>query len=99
MKKKYWILSGVIGFLVFTLIFDIATLNPLNLAWINGSDPIDSYLSWHFFRYSRWQVPIGVISNFGITSTFGIIWADMVAGLAIPIKILSNWLPEPFQYF
>lgn len=53
------ILSGLIGAIVFILIYGIEVLSVTNDAWLcNSEDLTQHYLGWVFFRDSNWNFPI-----------------------------------------
>ena len=53
------ILSGIIGAIVFILIYGIEVLNVTKDAWLcNSEDLTQHYLGWVFFRESSWNFPI-----------------------------------------
>lgn len=71
MKEKIWewtkkhkiglltVLSGLIGAIVFIIIYGIEVLNVTNDAWLcNSEDLTQHYLGWVFFRDSNWTFPI-----------------------------------------
>lgn len=87
---------GVIGFL--TLV-GYRVLDPTNIAWLNISDPSTYYLGWEFFRFSRWDFPIGLNPHYGLDISNAILYSDSNPLFAIIFKIFSGSLPEPFQYF
>lgn len=84
----------------FLLTVGIGPLDPRNLAWILGRlDPTQHYLGWMFYRHSDWSFPIGLNPHFGLDLSSSIVYSDSIPLLAIPLKVISPYLPEHFQYF
>ena len=88
----------IIGFLAFYLVVGPKALDPSNLWWINGIDPVQHYLGWAFYRHGPWAFPVGLNPNFGLEISSSIVFSDSIPLLAIPLKLFSAWLSEPFQY-
>lgn len=74
------------------------TLNPQNLAWLIGVDPIQHYIGWAFFREGPWMLPIGMNPGYGLDLSSSIVFADSVPLLAFIFKPFSFALPNTFQY-
>ena len=89
----------LIGLGAFVTIAGPHFLNPLNIAWLAGGDPLQHYLGWVFFRNSPWEWPLGLSPKYGMEFSNSIVYTDSIPLLAIPFKALSFLLPEPFQYF
>lgn len=91
----YPILIGVSAFLV---IAGPRFLDPTNVAWLVGGDPLQHYLGWAFYRNSPWTWPIGLNPLYGMEFSNSIVFTDSIPLLAIPFKVISQFLPAPFQY-
>ncbi len=95
------ILSGLMGALVFLMVYGWRVLDFTNVAWLrsSGGDMTAHYLGWVFYRNTPWQWPIGLLD--GITSPykFSVIYMDSIPLFAFIFKLLSPILPEIFQYF
>ncbi|MDP4028818.1 MAG: DUF6311 domain-containing protein [Gallionella sp.] len=89
----------LLGILFFLWLYGAAILNPAETGWMLHGDPAQHYLGWEFFRREPWSLPLGRIENFGAPLTASIVFTDSLPLLAIPLKLLSPWLPETFQYF
>jgi len=101
---KYWrntslfFLAALIGCLAFWLIAGWQFLNPANVSWLQGGDPLQHYLGWAFYRNSPWSWPIGLSPLYGMDFSNSIVFTDSTPLLAIPFKLISQFLPYPFQY-
>jgi hypothetical protein len=73
-------------------------LDPTNIAWLVGGDPLQHYLGWAFYRNSPWSWPIGLNPAYGMDFSNSIVFTDSIPLLAIPFKAIALFLPEPFQY-
>ena len=91
----YPILIGISAFLV---IAGPRFLDPTNVAWLVGGDPLQHYLGWAFYRNSPWTWPVGLNPLYGMEFSNSIVFTDSISLLAIPFKVISQFLPAPFQY-
>ena len=91
----YPIFIGVIAFLV---IAGPRFLDPTNVAWLVGGDPLQHYLGWAFYRNGPWTWPVGLSPLYGMEFSNSIVFTDSIPLLAIPFKAISQFLPQPFQY-
>lgn len=90
--------AALIGFLAFWTVAGLPFLNPTNVAWLQGGDPLQHYLGWAFYRNSPWTWPIGLNPMYGMGFSNSIVFTDSTPLLAIPFKLFSQFLPYPFQY-
>jgi len=95
------LLPGVVAFL---LVVGLRPLIPTNIAWLTEPDPAMQYMGWAFYRHEPWtavglSTPIGTNAGYGLELGSSILYADAVPLLAMLLRPLSSWLPEPFQYF
>ena len=74
------------------------TLDPQNLAWLIGVDPIQHYIGWAFYREGPWTIPVGMNPGYGLDLSSSIVFADSIPLLAFIFKSVSFFLPETFQY-
>lgn len=73
-------------------------LDPSNVAWLVGGDPLQHYLGWAFYRNSPWTWPVGLNPLYGMEFSNSIVFTDSIPLLAIPFKAIAQFLPHPFQY-
>ncbi|MBU1203105.1 hypothetical protein KKH39_03660 [Patescibacteria group bacterium] len=94
------LLSGLIGLGIFMFVYS-ETLDPRYDAWIftTGHDTTQSYVGWIMYRNSDWTFPIGIAKNYAYPIGASISSADSIPILAIPFKVIRNFLPTTFQYF
>lgn len=94
------IVTGILGMLVFVMIYGIKVCNPVYTAFISlGGDIQQHYLGWCYYRNSGWHFPIGLMDGVIESELISIIYTDSIPLLAVPFKIISPLLPEQFQYF
>lgn len=89
----------LIALAAFLFVVGGAPLAPSNIAWLSESDAATNYLGWAFFRDSPWAWPPAANPAYGMDIAGSILMADANPLLAMPFKLLSPLLPEPFQYF
>lgn len=87
------------GFVAFMSFVGWRPLLPSNIAWLENGDPATFYLGWQFFRYSKWNFPVGLNPDYGIELSNSILFSDSIPFFAILFKLFSQSLPEVFQYF
>lgn len=95
-----YVLSSMIGIVVFIALYGVAILNPTYDDWLLGKgDLTQHYLGWCFYRSSDWTFPIGLTNNLAYPSYTSIIFTDSIPVLAVFFKLFSSILPDTFQYF
>jgi len=95
-----FIVSGMIGVIIFLLTYDVQVLDVTNDSWLmQGGDITQHYLGWRFYRSSPWQLQFGLIEGILYPFKLSIIFTDSIPIFAVLFKILSPILPETFQYF
>lgn len=99
LKQYSSFLALVLGLFGFLTLVGYRVLIPTNIAWLNISDPSTYYLGWEFFRFSKWDFPIGLNPQYGLGISNAILYSDSNPLFAIFFKFFSALLPEPFQYF
>ena len=97
-------LSGVLaaaalGLAAFFVLVGWPALIPTNIAWLNIADRAMHTLGWMFFRETPWQNPPGLSPDLGIELSSSIAFVDGLPLLALPLKLIRDWLPQPFQYW
>jgi len=90
------VLLGVAAFFAFCGWW---VLIPTNIAWLDHADRAMHQLGWMFYRAAPWGIPPGSSPLLGIELANSISLVDGLPLLAIPFKLLANWLPQPFQYW
>jgi hypothetical protein len=86
-----------IGGLAYVYWFNPASINPLNLGFVEKGDPSMFQAGWEQFRARPWSWPLGVIAGYG--SGTSIVYTDSIPLLALLLKPLHTLLPDQFQYF
>lgn len=86
------------GVCAFFIICGPQFLDPTNVAWLVGGDPLQHYLGWAFYRNGPWTWPLGLSPLYGMEFSNSIVFTDSIPLLAIPFKAISQFLPQPFQY-
>lgn len=95
-----YVLSSMIGIVVFIALYGVAVLNPTYDDWLLGKgDLTQHYLGWCFYRRGDWTFPIGLTNNLAYPSYTSIIFTDSIPVLAVFFKLFSSILPDTFQYF
>jgi len=89
----------LLGLAAFLAVVGPAPLDPGNIAWLAHSDAATNYLGWSYFRSSPWMWPPAANPDYGLDIAGSVMMADANPALALPFKLLSPWLPMPFQYF
>ncbi|MEP7240289.1 MAG: DUF6311 domain-containing protein [Devosia sp.] len=88
---------GVAGYFV---VFGTWPLFPSNIAFLDHGDRAMHTLGWMFYRDAPWGMPPGSSApRLGIELANSIALVDGLPLFAIPAKLLSAWLPQPFQYW
>lgn len=101
-RQRWALTAAALGAVTFLLIYGTRVLDPTNIDWLHGHgiDPFGQYLGWSFFRQSPWRLPyIGMNYNLLYPHRISIVFTDGLPLFALPFKLLSPLLPEPFQYF
>jgi len=101
--ERLWVimlLSGLIGAILFMLIYGVKILNPTYEDWLfEGGDLTQHYLGWIFYRRSDWHFPLGLIDNILGNIKISVMYTDSLPLFAIFFKLLSPILPDTFQYY
>lgn len=88
-----------VGIAVFFFIFGWWPLIPTNIAFLDHADRAMHTLGWMFYRDTPWGIPPGASPRLGVELANSIALVDGLPIFAIPLKLLSPWLPRPFQYW
>ena len=95
----------IAGVLVIALLLALYRYGPGildvgNTGWLlAGGDPAIHQLGWVVFRDEPWSWPLGVMRNYAAPVGTSLGYTDSLPLLALPAKLLTSWLPRPFQYF
>ena len=74
-------------------------LNPRNIDWL-GEDGSQHYIGWELLRQDpHWHWPLMYTNRWGYPVGDSVALVDVNPWMAIPFKLISPLLPEPFQYF
>ncbi len=90
------VLLGIAAFFVFAGWW---VLIPDNIAWLALRDRAMHTLGWFSYRDGPWGIPPGDSPDLGLELANSIGLVDGLPLFAIPFKLLSPWLPRPFQYW
>ena len=88
-----------LGLAAFLVLVGWPALIPDNIAWLNFGDRAMHTLGWMFFREAAWQNPPGMSPDLGIELSSSIALVDGLPLFALPLKLIRDWLPQPFQYW
>jgi hypothetical protein len=88
-----------LGVIAFFVLIGWQTLIPTNIGWLNFADRAMHNLGWMFFRQAPWGMPPGMNPKLGLELANSIGLVDGLPLFALPAKLLSPWLPHPFQYW
>jgi hypothetical protein len=88
-----------LGFIGFLVLIGWTTLIPTNIGWLDFQDWAQHTLGWMFFRETMWGNPPGLSPDLGLELSNSIGLVDGLPLFAIPLKLVSAWLPQPFQYW
>ncbi|MGC2112233.1 MAG: DUF6311 domain-containing protein [Candidatus Korobacteraceae bacterium] len=92
-------ISAIVGFLFALLVMGRGPLNPRNIGWL-GEDGSQHYIGWELLRQDpHWHWPLMYTNRFGYPVGDSVALVDVNPWMALPFKLLSPLLPEPFQYF
>src|SRR3954466_969476 len=83
---------GLVGFLV---LIGWTTLIPINIGWLDFADRALHTLGWRFFRGAAGGRPPGLSPDLGLELSTSIALVDGLPLFAIPLKLVSAWLPQP----
>jgi hypothetical protein len=93
--------SVLFGLAWYLLLYGPNQLYFTNINWIytGGGDFLQHQLGWEWFRQEPWRFPLGRIETYGYPFGTYVSYMDSIPLMAIPLKLLSPWLENHFQYF
>ncbi len=73
-------------------------LHPTDVSWL-ANDPAINYAGWAFLRAEPdWQFPPTFVRRLGHPVGISASLLDVTPVMALPLRAMRRWLPEPFQY-
>lgn len=98
--KTMLVASGVLGAMVYVMLFGFDTLIFTNVDWIYNSynDINQHYIGWVYYRNSDWSFPLGVFKGLCGEGSSSLVYTDSIPLFAFFFKLFSGILPEHFQY-
>ena len=94
-------IGGAVGLALFAGLFGLKVVDPRYIDWVLTSvepDPATNFLGWEFFRSEPWSFPFGSLRSYGMESASSIVFTDSIPGVALLLKSVQMFLPEPCQY-
>ena len=83
---------------VASVIFFWPVLDVTNIDWIRG-DIAQHYLGWAFYRQTEgWHFPVTFVPTLAYPFGVSIAMTDSIPLLAVPLRVIEDLLPTPFQY-
>ena len=74
-------------------------LDPRHVEWLLAEgDGLQHFSGWDMFRRDDWRFPLGALPTLGSQVGASIVYTDSIPLVAIPLKLLHAWLPDPLQY-
>ncbi len=97
-EARSYALGGAFGLMFFTCILGIDRVDPTTVGWLMVGDWAQHYLGWEMYRHEGLNLPPGRITGLWHPVGTSIVFTDSLPLLAMPLSVLSPWLPEQFQY-
>jgi hypothetical protein len=97
-KLLFAIASATFGLIDAVLLIGWRQLDPANLAWLKV-DPALYQTGWEFLRWEPWHFPPTWLDRLDFPFGVSAAYLDVIPVIAVPLKLLSPFLPENFQYF
>lgn len=100
-RTKVFVLSALLGALLFILIYGPYVLDPFYDDWIFMSwerDIVQHYVGFCLYRSSPWQFPIGLVTTASYPHDMSVVYTDAIPLLAFLGKLMDPVLPTVFQY-
>lgn len=91
-------IGAACGLLFFARTLGTALADPNAIGWLLREDLAQHYSGWAMFRNAPWHWPPGLLPELWYPVGTSIAYTDSLPLLALLLKPLSPWLPEPFQY-
>ena len=102
-KTALFLTGGLLGVLVFFLVYGAGPLDVTNDAFCRGGyiekDIQQHYAGWLFYRQSDLGFPFCLTQDLNYPDGISIAYTDSVPLFAALFRILSPLLPDTFQYF
>lgn len=89
----------LLGLAVFLFTFGWWVLIPTNIAWLDTGDRAMHQLGWMFYRDAPWLLPPGLSPRLGMELATSISLVDGLPLVAMPLKLIAPFLPQPFQFW
>jgi hypothetical protein len=86
------------GAMFFARTLGSALIDPTSIGWLLHADWAQHYSGWAMFRQAPWHWPPGLMPEIWYPVGTSIVYTDSLPLLALALKPLSPWLPEPSQY-
>jgi len=96
LRRWPYLAAALCGFCWYLYLGGGPTLNPLNTGWLNG-DWMQHWLGFLYFTHEPWTFPLGAIRTIPYPMGSSIGFTDSNPLLAIPLKLVSGYLPHEFQ--
>ncbi len=97
-NRSIIVFSAILGGLVFILVCGTKVLDPSYISWLMSKDSAQHFIGWHLFRRDSWGLPLGATQNLLYPEGTSLVFTDSIPLLAIPFKLFTQFLPDPFQY-
>lgn len=92
------ILASVPGLLLAFWLYG-PILDPREVEWLLAEDDsLQHFSGWDMFRRDIWRWPLGAVPRLGSLVDASIVYTDSIPVIALTLKILHRWLPDPLQY-
>lgn len=92
-------LAALLGIGLASYLYGWGVIDPTSTRWLlTEGDPFQHFMGWDAFRRDEWRWPLGAVPRLGSLIDASIVFTDSVPLLALPLKLLHPWLPDPFQY-
>ena len=94
---SFVLLALGVGSTVFVTTMGIDCLDPTEWGWLMHGDFGSHFLGADAFRREPWGWPLGQIRNINFPAGASVVYTDSLPLLALPLKLLHSYLPDPFQ--
>jgi len=96
-KILYCLIPIFFGFISFYIVCGINIIDPHNLSWIIHEDQWGIHLSWIFYKNSPIEMPLGIISNYGVDQKTSLAFQAGILGIIFKIPSVLFGLGD-FQF-
>lgn len=97
-SRLWWPLACLSPIGLFLAFFTPDVLDPTNIAWLLSGDWGQHFLGWHAFRQVPLTWPLNHEDLLAAPTGLSIIYTDSNPLFALPLRLLSPYLPAQFQY-